>query len=263
MKRRRVVNAGSARSADPAVIYGVHAVGAWVDADPERLECIHYDPRAGQRVAAVLARAQQQRVPLRACPDAQLRVLAGARPHQGIVARARAFPYGDLNSMIRREPRLMLLADHFQDPQNLGALLRTAEAGGVAAVIVPRDRSAPVTAAVEAAAAGATARLPICRVTNVARTLDDLKAQGFWSAGLLPRQGVDLYHWDAPQPLILVVGGETGMGRLIARQCDHQVSIPMAGTAESLNASVAGAIAVYELLRRWWGGHLDRGAVVL
>ncbi len=145
----------------------------------------------------------------------------------------------------------MVIADRIQDPHNLGALIRTAEAVAVGAVVIPLDGSVAVTAAVEMAAAGATALVPVCRVVNVARSLRLLRKQGYWIVGLVARSGADLYHLDVPERVAMVVGGEAGMRPLVRAQCDFLVSIPMLGKIESLNASVAAAIALYELRRRW------------
>jgi 23S rRNA (guanosine2251-2'-O)-methyltransferase len=157
----------------------------------------------------------------------------------------------ELDRLIERMPRLLVMADQMQDPHNLGALLRTAEAAGAGGVIIPKDGSVAITATVEAAAAGAAALVPVCRVTNAVRTLQTLKEHGYWSIGLIPRHGTDLYQLECPDRVVVVVGGETGMRPLVAKHCDFATSIPMFGQVESLNASVAAAIVLYELRRRW------------
>jgi 23S rRNA (guanosine2251-2'-O)-methyltransferase len=252
MKRRNFVNAGPAGAVQERVVYGIHAIAAWIEVEPRHLHRIHYTTRAGPRVATLIARATEQGVAVDTCSDATLQEFARTPHHQGIVARARAFPYGDLAQVVASTPRLLILADHIQDPQNLGALIRTAAAAGAGALLVPKDASAGVTASVEAAAAGAAASLPVCRITNAARTLGWLKERGYWVVGLVPRQGVDLFAWKVtPPPLVVVVGGEAGMRRLVTEHCDLRVSIPMPGPAESLNASVAAGIVIYEILRNW------------
>ena len=148
----------------------------------------------------------------------------------------------------------MLLADRIQDPHNLGAILRTAEAVGAGAVLIPKDGSVGVTATVEVAAAGAAALVPVGRITNAARALQQLKEAGYWTVGLIARSGIDLYQFDPPERVVVVVGGETGMRPLVAKHCDFAVSIPMRGKVESLNASVATAVVLYELARRRSGG---------
>jgi 23S rRNA (guanosine2251-2'-O)-methyltransferase len=155
-----------------------------------------------------------------------------------------------LQQVLKEAPRLLVVADRLQDPHNLGALLRTAEGVGAGGVILPKDGAAAVTAAVEAAAAGAAALVPVCRVTNVVRTLHALKDAGYWSVGLVPRVGLGLYDAALPDRVAVVVGGEAGMRPLVAGACDFKVAIPMRGRIDSLNASVAAAVLLYELLRR-------------
>jgi 23S rRNA (guanosine2251-2'-O)-methyltransferase len=190
-------------------------------------------------------------VSLRPSNQPALTALAGTTRHQGIVASAAPFPYLELNRVIERGSRLLVVADQMQDPHNLGALLRTVDAAGAGGVIMPKDGSVPMTATVEAAAAGAAALVPVCRVTNTVRALEMLKEHGYWSVGLIPRSGTDLYELDCPDRVVVVVGGETGMRPLVAKHCDFATSIPMFGGVESLNASVAAAVVLYELRRRW------------
>lgn len=195
-------------------------------------------------------------VRLQPSDEPTLTALAGSARHQGIVAIAQPFPYVELEQMTAGVPRLLIVADQVQDPHNLGALLRTAEAVGAGGVILPKDGAVTITAAVEAAAAGAAAVVPVCRVTNTARTLQMLKKVGYWSVGLIPKGGANLYEAELPEQVVVVVGGEAGMRPLVARQCDFAVSIPMLGRIEALNASVAAAVVLYEVVRRWqrWSG---------
>jgi 23S rRNA (guanosine2251-2'-O)-methyltransferase len=203
------------------------------------------------RTADVRELAVAAGIPVRSCSAETLAKLANTTRHQGVVAECAPFPYVTLDSVLALQPQLVVLADQLQDPHNLGALLRTAEAAGVGAVVVPKDGSVPVTATVESAAAGAAALMPVCRVTNVGRTLATLKEAGYWTVGLVPREGRDLFEFDPPQRVVMVLGGETGIRPLVIRQCDFLVSIPMFGKIESLNASVAAAVVLYELRRRW------------
>lgn len=227
---------------------------AWLHAAPTQLRSVHYEARFPERVEEILALAVKAQIRREACSDETLTRLAGTPRHQGIVATAAPFPYAALEVVLEPPPRLLLLADQIQDPHNLGAIVRTAAAVGAGAVLIPKDSSVGVTATVEVAAAGATALLRICRITNAARTLQQLKSAGYWIVGLIARDGVDLYEFDPPERLVVVVGGETGMRPLVAKQCDFTVSIPMRGKLESLNASVATAVVLYELERRWSRG---------
>ncbi|HVO26067.1 MAG TPA: 23S rRNA (guanosine(2251)-2'-O)-methyltransferase RlmB [Candidatus Margulisiibacteriota bacterium] len=251
MKRRNLVNPARTPVARDRCIYGTHAVLTWLQTHPEQLRRISYTARFPSRVAAILALATQAQVPHEPCSDETLNRMAGTPRHQGIVATAAPFAYAEIDRLIEATPRLLVLADQIQDPHNLGAILRTANAVGAGAVLIPRDSSVGVTATVEVAAAGAAAALPVCRVTNAARALQQLKAAGYWTVGLVAHGGTDLYTFAPPQRVVVVVGGETGMRPLVAKHCDFAVSIPMRGTVESLNASVATAVVLYEVVRRW------------
>jgi len=253
MKARNFVNAtGPSAPHQQPCVYGIHPVSEWLRACPVRLRTVHYEPRSAHRLAELLRRAESVGVAARPSDERALAAMAGTPHHQGVVASAAPFPYGEPDALSTTTAQLLLAADQLQDPHNLGALLRTAEAVGAGGVITPKDNSVPVTATVEAAAAGAAALIPVYRVTNLTRTLQAVKKRGYWIVGLMAHGGIDLFQFSAPDRVILVVGGETGMRPLVARQCDFAVSIPMFGRVESLNASVAAAIIAYELRRQWW-----------
>lgn len=177
--------------------------------------------------------------------------------HQGVAAEVEPYPYSDPEEMLkvakeRGESPLLLLLDCLQDPQNLGTLLRTAEAVGVHGVIIPKRRAVAVTPAVVNASAGAVEHLLVARVTNVVQAMDRLKAAGVWVVGLEDVPEAQLYHRaDLNIPLALVVGSEGGgMRRLVRERCDFLIRLPMRGRIGSLNASVAGSIALYEIWRQ-------------
>jgi 23S rRNA (guanosine2251-2'-O)-methyltransferase len=181
--------------------------------------------------------------------------LAPGAVHQGVVATAPAFAYTDLDgalAAVRRSgrPALLVALDGVTDPQNLGSIARTAEAVGAQALIVPEHRSAAVTPAVEKAAAGALAHLPVARVTNLVRTLEALGRAGVWSLGLDGGSPTPLTgHPLASGPVVLVVGAEgRGLSRLVRERCDALVALPMRGRVGSLNASVAAGVALHVLL---------------
>ncbi|HYN89693.1 MAG TPA: 23S rRNA (guanosine(2251)-2'-O)-methyltransferase RlmB [Ardenticatenaceae bacterium] len=176
--------------------------------------------------------------------------------HQGVVAEVEPFRYADVDDVLsaaarRDEPPLLLLLDGLQDVHNFGALLRTAEAVGAHGVLIPKDRSVSVTATVYKTSAGAVSYLPVAQVTNLVRAMNDLKEQGIWFAGL-DMAGPQRYDQaNLTGPLGIVVGAEgRGLGRLVAETCDFLVHLPMRGKIESLNASVAGSVLMYEALRQ-------------
>jgi 23S rRNA (guanosine2251-2'-O)-methyltransferase len=176
---------------------------------------------------------------------------AGTPQHQGAVATTRPFAYGSLEDLLRTELNSALVLDGVQDPRNLGAILRTARAAGIGAVILPRDRCVGITAAVVTASAGLVFGLPVVRVPNLVRSMEMLREAGLWTVGLVPRAGTPLYGFAPPGRVALVAGGEgDGLRALVLRTCDFTVSLPMAAGVESLNVGVAVGVALYELLLR-------------
>lgn len=196
--------------------------------------------------------AEQNHIPVQRVARAQLdRIGAG---HQGIAAEVEEYPYADLETIMAvcDHPLLVLALDCVQDPQNLGALLRTAEAVGVDGILIPQRRAVSVTPAVVNASSGATEHLHIARVTNLTRALLALKQADVWVVGLeLAPQAIEYTQADLTGPLALVVGGEgQGISRLVRETCDFIIRLPMYGRLGSLNAAVAGSIALYEILRQ-------------
>lgn len=245
-------------------IYGVHAVLAWLTTEPRRLRRVSYEGRAGARLRSVVEAAAAAGVAAEAVDGDALRRLAGPVRHQGVVAEATPFPYADVAGLFAQAPDLLVAADQIQDPQNLGAILRTADAVGAGGVLIPRQGAASVTAAVEVAAAGAAASMPVGRVVNLARTLDEARRHDYWIVGLETRGGENAFEFDPPGRVVVVVGGETGIRPGVDRRCDVRLSIPMWGRVESLNASVAAAVALFSIRHRLHraGKGLDRGAGV-
>jgi len=203
-------------------------------------------------VARILALAEERGIPLKHVPRRQLDQL-GSVNHQGVAAQVGPYPYAELDDMLhlaqqRGEPPFLLLLDCLQDPQNLGTLLRTAEAVAVHGVVIPRRRAAQVTPAVSNASAGAVEHLLVVQVTNLVRAMAELKKQGIWIVGLeCALEAQDYHETDLNMPLALVVGSEgRGLRRLVRERCDLLIQLPMRGSINSLNASVAGSIALYE-----------------
>lgn len=171
--------------------------------------------------------------------------------HQGIALEADTFAYAEFAEIVAASGTVLVL-DHLQDPQNFGTLLRTAEAAGVAGVVIPEDRAVAVTPGVVNASAGAVEHLRVAMVPNLPRAIESFKGSGWWVVGLHGGGGsTPLYEAELPTPAVLVVGAEgSGLGQRVRSVCDLLVSLPMVGKVASLNAATAGAIALYELVRR-------------
>jgi len=181
--------------------------------------------------------------------DALDRATEGAN-HQGVALDAGPYRYADLDLAPAGPGAMILALDHVQDPRNLGTLLRTADACGVGRVLIPTDRAVVVTPAVVNASAGAVEHLQVSLVTNLARTLDDLKSAGWWVVGLEAHvEATDLFQTTIPRPVVLVIGSEgDGIGRNVLRRCDLLVRLPMRGQVSSLNAATAASVALYHLM---------------
>lgn len=176
--------------------------------------------------------------------------------HQGVVAQVAAYQYAELDDLFaiaekRNEAPFFLLLDEIEDPHNLGSIMRTADATGVHGIIIPKRRAVGLTATVAKTSTGAIEHVPVVRVTNMARTIEELKERGVWIVGTDAKGSLDYRQFDGTMPLGLVIGSEgKGMGRLIREKCDFLIQLPMAGHVTSLNASVAAAILMYEVFRR-------------
>jgi 23S rRNA (guanosine2251-2'-O)-methyltransferase len=205
-----------------------------------------------ERVADILTLAWSRSVPVEPVAREKLDGLVQGH-HQGVVLQAGAYPYAndvDLNMLVTTSATILAL-DGIVDPQNVGTLLRTAEATGVGLVVIPEDRAAHVTPAVVNASAGAVEHLRITREVNLVRWLDRARTAGYWVVGLAGEEGATpMYDASMAAPIVLVVGSEGGgLRRLVREHCDLLVSLPMKGAVESLNAAVAGSIGLYEILR--------------
>ena len=198
--------------------------------------------------------AEEREVPVRRVPRDTFRRLVTTAAPQGVAAYARPLAYATLDDLLARAsgaPGLILVCDGIEDPHNLGALIRTAEASGCSGVVIPKHRAVGLTETVLKASAGAAEYVPVARVTNLTRALEELKEAGYWVAGAAMTGGRPMWDVDFRGPTALVIGGEgTGLSRLVAETCDYLVSIPMVGRVGSLNASVAGALLLYEAMRQ-------------
>jgi 23S rRNA (guanosine2251-2'-O)-methyltransferase len=240
------------------LIYGLHAMQAYLDRHPEDvLEVYLLKTRDDDRLQKLIVALRPLGMTLQWRDRAQLDELAGDTHHQGVVARVREHGPGDEHALMDfldalEAPPFLLLLDGITDPHNLGACLRSADAAGVQAVITPRDKSASITPVVRKVAVGAADTLPFFQVTNLARTMEALRERGIWLVGTaLEPSAKSLHAMDLTGPLGIVMGAEgSGMRRLTREHCDHLVYIPMAGTVESLNVSVATGVTLFEALRQ-------------
>lgn len=235
-------------------VYGIHAVAALIERSPERIESLQVlEGRSDQRMQKLLHTAE----------NAQMHIVRVSREaldkyevkHQGIVALlANNFEYreADLKQLVERaEKPLLLILDGVTDPHNLGACLRSADAAGVDVVIAPKDNAASLTPVVRKVACGAAEVVPFVQVTNLARTLRDLKEWGVWIVGTAGEADTLIYEQDLSGPIAIAMGAEgSGLRRLTREHCDFLVKLPMAGSVSSLNVSVATGICLFEAVRQ-------------
>lgn len=192
---------------------------------------------------------------LRFVTKERLNQMSETGKHQGVIAYAAAYEYAQVEDILnlakqKGEPPFVLLLDNIEDPHNLGAIIRTANLAGAHGVIIPKNRAAGLTAAVVRASAGALNYTPVAKVTNLAKTMEDLKKQGLWFV-CGDMDGTPMYKLDLKGPIGMVIGSEgEGVGRIVKKACDFVASIPMKGDIDSLNASVAAGILAYEIVRQ-------------
>ncbi|AFI91800.1 23S rRNA (guanosine(2251)-2'-O)-methyltransferase RlmB [Pectobacterium parmentieri] len=238
------------------IIYGIHAVKALLERDPQRfLEVFVLKGRDDRRLQPVIAELEAQGIVIQVASRQWLDKQAEDAVHQGIVAKVkegRKYQENDLPAMLDNiETPFLLILDGVTDPHNLGACLRNADGAGVHAVIVPRDRSAQLNATVKKVACGAAETVPVISVTNLARTMRLLQERNIWIVGTAGEADHTLYQSKLTGPLALVMGAEgEGMRRLTREHCDELISIPMAGSVSSLNVSVATGVCLFEAVRQ-------------
>ncbi|AKJ29591.1 23S rRNA (guanosine(2251)-2'-O)-methyltransferase RlmB [Caldimonas brevitalea] len=237
------------------ILFGFHAVTVRLKTAPQTIHEVYVDAsRRDQRMRQFAARAEEAGVRLVESDDERLHKLCGSQRHQGVVAKVEPVPHikslDDLLDAVT-EPPLLLVLDGVTDPHNLGACLRVADGAGAHAVIAPKDHAAGINATVAKVASGAAETMPYFMVTNLARTLNELKERNIWVVGTSDDAPKTLYEVELKGPLALVLGAEgTGMRQLTRKTCDELVQLPMRGAVESLNVSVASGICLYEALRQ-------------
>lgn len=234
------------------IIYGINPVKEAIESDLSINKVFIAKGKRKPFVSEIFKAARQKGIPVREMEQNKLGALAGSSRHQGVVAVLSQIYYGDIEDIFRKakqqnESPLIAILDEIQDPHNLGAIIRSAEAFGLHGIVIPKDRSTGLTETVARTSAGAVAHIPVVRVTNLARTIDELKKEGMWIAGTDQDANEFFYEADLNRSLAVVIGSEgKGIRQLIKRKCDFMVSIPMVGKVNSLNASVAAAILFCE-----------------
>lgn len=239
-------------------IYGIHAIKALLQINPAKITAIYLARQKSEpNLRTILQIAHEHKISVISSSQRDLDALLSDTNHQGIVAQAKsaacAYDESELEILLDNleEPPFLLILDSVQDPHNLGACLRTANAAGVHAVIVPKDKAVGITPAVRKVACGAAETTPFFAVTNLARTLDMLKKRGIWLFGTDADAEKNIYQADLCGSIGIVLGAEGfGLRRLTREKCDFLVSIPLCGTVTSLNVSVAAGICLFEAVRR-------------
>lgn len=228
------------------------------------IDCLYVAKgQASGQLPVLIAKAKKLGIPIKECDQRKLSHMTGGANCQGIVAVAAAVEYADLEDMLvlareREEPPLLIVCDGLEDPHNLGAVIRSAECAGAHGVIIPKRRSVGLTYAVSKASAGAVEYIPVARVQNLSRLIDDLKARGIWCYAA----DMDGGPWDRADltgPTALVIGSEgRGVSRLVKEKCDGVISLPIRGRVNSLNASVAAGVLCYEAVRQRAAGERSK-----
>ncbi|MCU7960012.1 MAG: 23S rRNA (guanosine(2251)-2'-O)-methyltransferase RlmB [gamma proteobacterium symbiont of Bathyaustriella thionipta] len=238
------------------LVSGLHSVRTLLSQNPEEIQQVWLDKkRRDKRMQAIEQRCLSAGIRPQRVSHAELDQLLPHTNHQGVIARSTAsksWTEDGLQALLADiDTPLLLALDGVQDPHNLGAVLRTADAAGVHAVIAPKDNAAGLTATVQKISSGASLTVPYIQVTNLARSIKKLQQQGLWVVGTAGEADQTLYETDLQGPLLIVMGGEqNGLRRLVRENCDHLVRLPMLGKVESLNVSVASGVVLYEAVRQ-------------
>lgn len=237
------------------VIFGINAVGESLKARGRAFEWVGVaKERNDLRLQKLIQECRHRSIPVRFLPRVELDRMAGSGSHQGVVAVTSSKQYADLDDVIaakRGEHSLIVVLDGVEDPHNLGAIMRTADAAGADGVVIPERRAAGITGTVTKTSAGASEHLPVAKVTNIARTLEELKTKEIWVVGLDERGKQRYDEVDYKMNCAIVLGSEgKGLHDLVGRKCDFLVSIPMLGKVPSLNVSVAAGAVLFEIVRQ-------------
>ena len=239
-------------SNDREIVYGVEPIRELVAAAPASIRVLYVKSGDERRFTAEIDLVRTGGGRVEFADEAGLERLAGqAARHQGIAALMREYEYTPLDQILAEQPDPIVLVDGVTDPRNLGALMRSAEGAGVGAIVIAKDRTAGITPAAVKSSAGAWIHLKIARCGNVARTIEQLKEAGYWTAALAPDGDTSIYTLDTSRKLAIIVGSEgRGVRDIVRKGADFVVDIPMRGKVGSLNVSVAAAVALFEIARR-------------
>jgi 23S rRNA (guanosine2251-2'-O)-methyltransferase len=243
------------------IFWGIHPVLEALQACPQNIKEVIVDRGSGAKTQKIIELAKRHKITVRYDKNSfskhalQENGFTDEDRHQGVIARI-SLPYYSLKEVIEKLKKstdiaFLLVLDSIQDPQNLGAIIRSAAAAGVTQVILPKDRAVQVTGSVAKASAGAVFHVDVCRVTNLAAAINDLKDEGIWVFGMVKDASLNMYEADFTVPACLVIGNEEkGLRPLVKKHCDTLINIPMQGKLDSLNASVATGIVLFEVVRQ-------------
>lgn len=237
------------------LIYGRNSVLEWLQSNLQVRRILLASGQKGDTISSILHLANKRQIKIENSDRTQLDKLVKHNHHQGVVAEV-YFKYAEIDDIIaaaaaKKEAPILAILDSIQDPHNLGAILRTADAAGIHGIIIPKDNSVGITPTVVKASAGAIVHIPVVQVTNLARTIDDLKKSGFWFYGSEENGDKFYTEVDYAGPTGIVLGSEgSGLRRLVREKCDFLISIPMYGNINSLNVSVASALVFYQARKK-------------
>ncbi|HBU92529.1 23S rRNA (guanosine(2251)-2'-O)-methyltransferase RlmB [Bacillus pumilus] len=236
-------------------VIGKNAVIETLKSDRELYKLWMAENTVKGQAQQVIELAKKQNITIQYVPRKKLDQMVTGQ-HQGIVAQVAAYEYAELDDLYqiaeqRNEQPFFLILDEIEDPHNLGSIMRTADAVGAHGIVIPKRRAVGLTTTVAKASTGAIEHIPVAKVTNLSRALDEMKERGIWVAGTDTSAKQDYRQFDGTMPLALVIGSEgKGIGRLIKEKCDFLIKLPMAGKVTSLNASVAASLLMYEVYRK-------------
>lgn len=235
----------------PEFIIGRHPAVAALKSDQEINKVFIQKGLKTDAISQIIKLARQKRLVISNVPKTKLDEMCNHQNHQGVALAVAAYKYASLDDLFenaakRNEQPFFLVLDELADPHNLGSILRTADAAGVHGIIIPKRRAVGLTSVVAKTSAGAIEHVPVCRVTNLVQTAQELKERGVWLFGT-DMKGTDYRHWDASGAVALVIGNEgKGISHLLKKNCDEMLTIPMIGQVQSLNASVAASLLIYQ-----------------